>query len=93
MRILRLMDLALTAPQDIEVLDDGLFNKTKALFLSDTKQQVDTNLLNALMDEVQREFPPIARPDQFAKSVRSLIKKSQHTPPKLIKSVRRVFFR
>ncbi|MBU2760022.1 hypothetical protein [Acidithiobacillus sulfurivorans] len=92
LRILRLMDLALTAPQDIELLDDDLFNRTKALFLSDTKQQVDTNLLNALMDEVQSEFPPIARPDQFAKSVQSLIEKSRHTPPQLIKVFGWFFF-
>ena len=83
-KLRELMKFVLMNMKVARIYDNGLFGSTMALFSSDKKQPVDTDLLNSLLDEVLRVYPPIARPEQFATRIRSLIDKSQHTPPRLI---------
>lgn len=78
------MTTALLNLQAFQILDNDLFSKTMNMFSADKNTPVDTTLLNDLLDQVQHEFPAIARPDQFAARIQSLIEKSKHTPSQLI---------
>jgi hypothetical protein len=79
-----LMEFTLMNMEAAHIHDNGVSDFTAALFSSDIKRPVDTDLLNSLLDEVLRVYPPIARPEQFVTRIRSLIDKSQHTPPRLL---------
>lgn len=87
-----LMRLNLDNLNEVKIIGDNLFSITKTLFSSKKNQPVDTPSLQRLLDEIQRSYPPISRPEKFVKMVQSLIDSSQHSPMNLIQLVGQFVF-
>jgi hypothetical protein len=85
LRLNRLMSIVLIYLGSAETHDDGLFGNVKDIFSGNMHKLVDINLLVKLLDQVQNEFPEIARPREFASKIEALIKESKHKPTELIR--------
>lgn len=92
LRLRLLMENTLRAMKTTKIHGNDLFDTTRTLFSSQENQPVDSNLLKSLLDEVQRSFPPITRPEEFATKIQLLIDKSEHSPMNLIQPFGWFFF-